>query len=264
MLAYVSKLVPILCLLLLMQACNIDKTEAPVLDTEVEKEYELDLWENLINNNRTLELRVNTIKSLECSNYFIENTSSRKGNSIEINLGKPQIPGPCAPGTGVAKSNLNLGSISNGTYTFTIKLGKIVPSTGRLIVSNGSYFLSMPTPIGFRILHNNLLRVPDNTIWGYIAYDPSISTTAAQFLRELVNVSQTPDLAKGYYGYFNLLESGEMELGGGKVATDLPVQPILRRFQVDDKELEKLVQTYREKYGQALQIHLRNTGGKEY
>lgn len=264
MLAYVSKLVPLLCLLLLVQACNTDKTEAPVLDTEVEKEYELDLWENLTNNTRTLEVRINTIKNLDCTNYTIESSLNRKGNNIEINLGKPQIPGICDPGTAVAKSNLILGSLPNGIFNVTIKLGQIVPSTGRLIASNGSFFLSIPTPIGFRILHNNLLRVPENTIWGYIAYDPTISAEVAQFLRELTNVSQTPDLAKGYYGYFNLLESGEMELGGPKVATDLPVQPILRRFQADDKDLEKLVQTYREKYGQALQIHLRNTGGKEY
>lgn len=264
MLAYVSKLVPLLCLMLLMQACNTDKTEAPVLDTEVEKEYELDLWESLGNNTRSFELRATTIKSLDCLNYFIESSSIRKGNSFEINLGKPQIPSQCERGSGVAKSTLTLGTVSNGTYNITIKLGQIVPSTGRLMVSNGSFFLSIPTPIGFRILHNNLLRIPDNTLWGYIAYDASASSTVAQFLTELATISPSPDLAKGYYGYFNLLESGEMELGGPKVATDLPVQPILRRAPTNEKDLERLVQAYREKYGQLLQIHLRNTGGKEY
>lgn len=264
MLAYVSKMVPLLCLLLVMQACNTDKTEAPVLDTEIEKEYELDLWETLDNNTRNLQIRANTIKSQDCLNYYIESSISRKGNNIEINLGKPQIPSVCERGIGTAKSNLDLGALSNGTYNITIKLGKIVPSTGRLMVNNGSFFLSMLNPIGFRIIHNNLLRVPDNTIWGYIDYDASALPIVNQFFTDLAGISQNNDLAKGYYGYFNLLENGDIELGRTQVSTDRPIQPILRRFQANEKDLEKLIQTYREKYGQSVLIRLRNTAGKEY
>ena len=119
-----------LCLLLVMQACNTDKTESPVLDTEIEKEYELDLWENLSNQTRIFQIRANTIKTQDCLNYFIESSINRTGNNIEINLGKPQIPSVCERGIGTAKSSLDLGTISNGVYPFTIKLGQIVPLYG--------------------------------------------------------------------------------------------------------------------------------------
>ena len=42
MLARLHKWIPLLCVLLFWQACNTDKTDAPVLDTEVEKEYEIE------------------------------------------------------------------------------------------------------------------------------------------------------------------------------------------------------------------------------
>lgn len=264
MLAFVSKLVPILYLMLAMQACNTDKTEAPVLDTAIEKEYELNLWERLESTSRNLQIQVNTIKKQDCLNYTIESSSSRKGNSLEINLGKPQTPAVCEPGIGTAKSILDLGAISNGVYNVTVKLGQIVPSTGRLVVSNSSFFLSMTSPIGFRINNNNLLRIPDYTIWGYIGYDANALPIVTQFFTELANISQSTDLAKGYYGYFSLLENGDIELGGVQVSTDRPVRPILRRFQANEKDLEKLIQTYREKHGQSILIRLRNTAGKEY
>lgn len=253
-----------LCLLLVMQACNTDKTESPVLDTEIEKEYELDLWENLSNQTRIFQIRANTIKTQDCLNYFIESSINRTGNNIEINLGKPQIPSVCERGIATAKSSLDLGTISNGVYPFTIKLGQIVPSTGRLVVSSGSFFLSMPTPIGFRIIHNTLLRVPDNTIWGYIGYDAIAQPVVVQFFNDLASISQTNDLPKGYYGYFNLLENGSIELGNAQVSTDRPIQPIVRRFSANENDLEKLIQSYRDKYGQSILIRLRNTAGKEY
>jgi hypothetical protein len=264
MLAYVSKMVPLLCLLLVMQACVTDKTEAPVLDTAIAKEYELDLWETLDNNTRTLQIRANTIQSQNCLNYNIESSISRKGSNFEINLGKPQIPSVCEPGIGTAKSTLDLGIISNGTYNLTVKLGQIVPSTGRLVVSNGSFYLSILNPIGFRITRNNLLRVPDNTIWGYIGYDANALPVVTQFFTDLAGISQNIDLPKGYYGHFNLLESGVIELGNAPASTDRPIQPILRRFQANEKDLEKLILNYRERHGQSILIRLRNTAGKEY
>lgn len=264
MLAYVSKMVPLLCLLLVMQACVTDKTEAPVLDTAIAKEYELDLWETLDNNTRTFQIRANTIQSQDCLNYNIESSISRKGSNFEINLGKPQIPSVCEPGIGTAKSTLDLGIISNGTYNLTVKLGQIVPSTGRLVVSNGSFYLSILNPIGFRITRNNLLRVPDNTLWGYIGYDANALPVVTQFFTDLAGISQNIDLPKGYYGHFNLLESGVIELGNAPASTDRPIQPILRRFQANEKDLEKLIQNYRERHGQSILIRLRNTAGKEY
>ncbi|MDX2067173.1 MAG: hypothetical protein SFV55_02045 [Haliscomenobacter sp.] len=264
MLAFLSKTVPVLCLLLMMQACNIDKTETPVLDTEVEKEYELDLWENLSNQSRTFLIKANTIKNQDCLNYFIESSINRKGNNIEINLGKPQISSVCERGVGTAKSSLDLGTISNGVYPCTIKLGQIVPSTGRLVVSSGSFFLSMPAPIGFRVLHNTLLRIPDNTIWGYIGYDAAAQPVVVQFFNDLAGISQPNDLPKGYYGYFNFLENGSIELDNTQVSTDRPIQPIVRRFSANESDLEKLIQTYRDKYGPSILIRLRNTAGREY
>mgnify|MGYP000877200528 FL=1 len=263
MLARLHKWIPLLCVLLFWQACNTDKTDAPVLDTEVEKEYEIDLWENLANNLRTFQIRVNTIKTQDCLNYYIESSANRNGNNIEINLGRPQIPVLCERGSAPAKSNLDLGSLSNGTYSLTVKLGQIVPSTGRLVVNNGSYFLSMPSPIGFRILHNTLVRIPDNTIWGYIGYELSALPAVDQFLQDLAKISQEQSLVKGYYGYFSIPDNGIMEFGA-QAATDRPILPIVRRFQANEKDLENLIATYRDKYGKDIYIHLRNTNGKEY
>jgi len=196
-----------LCLVLLGQACKTDKTEAPILDTVVAKEYELELWETLDNSVRTFQIQANTIKSEDCLNYQIESSLNRFGNDLEINLGKPQVPTKCDRGFGPAKSTLDFGTLTNGSFNLTVKLGKIVPSTGRLIVNSGSYYFYMPSPIGFKILHNILYRIPDNTIWGYIDYELSASVVVDQFLVDLNKITQDAGLGKGYYGYFNILDN---------------------------------------------------------
>ena len=252
----------LLCAVLLWQACNTDKTEAPILDTTVAKEYELDLWESLDNSVRTFQLRASTIKSEDCLNYSIESAVNRFGNSFEINLGKPLVPTTCERGFGPAKSYLDLGILTNGTYNLTIKLGQIVPSIGRLIVNNGSYYFYMPAPIGFKINNNILYKIPDNTIWGYIDYELTASPIVEQFLVDLNKISQDAGLSKGYYGYFNMLDNETIELE--KVVTDRPIHPILRRFQANEKDLENLIKSYRDRYGKSILIHLRNTLGKEF
>lgn len=262
MFARFFKNLSLLCAVLLWQACNTDKTEAPILDTTVAKEYELDLWESLENSVRTFQIRANTIKSEDCLNYSIESAANRFGNSFEINLGKPLVPATCERGFGPAKSNLDLGILTNGTYNLTIKLGQIVPSTGRLIVNNGSYYVYMPAPIGFKVKHNTLYRIPDNTIWGYIDYELTASPIVEQFLVDLNKISQDAGLSKGYYGYFNMLDNETIELE--KVVTDRPIHPILRRFQANEKDLENLLKSYRDRYGKSILIHLRNTLGKEF
>jgi hypothetical protein len=252
----------LLCAVLLWQACNTDKTEAPILDTTVAKEYELNLWESLENSVRTFQIRASTIKSEDCLNYSIESAANRFGNSFEINLGKPLVPTTCERGFGPAKSYLDLGILTNGTYNLTIKLGQIVPSTGRLIVNNGSYYFYMPAPIGFKVKHNTLYRIPDNTIWGYIDYELTASPIVEQFLVDLNKISQDAGLSKGYYGYFNMLDNETIELE--KVVTDRPIHPILRRFQANDKDLENLIKSYRDRHGKSILINLRNTLGKEF
>ena len=252
----------LLCAVLLWQACNTDKTEAPILDTTVAKEYELNLWESLENSVRTFQIRASTIKSEDCLNYSIESAANRFGNSFEINLGKPLVPTKCERGFGPAKSYLDLGILTNGTYNLTIKLGQIVPSTGRLIVNTGSYYFYMPDPIGFKIAHNILYRIPDNTIWGYIDYELTATSIVEQFLVDLNKISQDAGLSKGYYGYFNILDNESFELQ--KVVTDRPIRPFLRRFQANDKDLENLLKSYRDRYGKSILIHLRNTLGKEF
>jgi len=55
-----------------------------------------------------------------------------------------------------------------------------------------------------------------------------------------------------------------MELDNKQIVTDRPIRPFLRRFQANDKDLETLLKTYRDKNGLAILIHLRNTLGKEF
>jgi hypothetical protein len=257
------KWVSLCSLLLLLQACNTGKTDDLVLDTEVEKEYQLDLWEALVNGTRSLHIRASTLKNQECLNYSIESSISRKNNNIEINLIKLLAPLNCDAGSGPAKATLDLGALPNGTYQVTVKLGKVIPSTGRLLVSTSSFFLSLPSAIGFRLGNNTLLRIPEQTLWGYLSYEAGQQSLVNQFLNEFNAISQDAELAKGYYGYFNLAENGNIEYGN-QISSDRPLQPLLRRFQGNEAELERLIKTYRDKHKLVLSIHLRNTAGKEY
>ncbi len=250
----------ILCLMLTQ--CELDGGKDPILVADVEKEFDVKLWEVLKPTERYLQLHISTIKDKDCLNYGIDQSIKQNGSNLEFNINKVLPPEVCQQGIGPAKAVLDLKTLTQGRYNLTVNLGKVVPSRGSITVTSSAYSFYMPEQYGFRLQKTILNRVPEQTIWGYVAYTEGNKTVADQFLQELVKISRDAGLDKGYYGYFEVNESNGLEFPTLNI--DKPILSFARNYIDTDPKLEALIKNFRSKYPQGLQISLNNNLGKVF
>jgi hypothetical protein len=250
----------ILCIALIQ--CDNGDGKDPILIADVEKEFDVKLWEVLKPTERYLQLQISTIKDKDCLNYGIDQNIKQNGPNLELNINKVLPPELCQRGIGPAKAILDLKTLTQGRYNLTVNLGKVVPSKGSITVTSSAYSFYMPEQYGFRLQKTILNRVPEQTIWGYVAYSEGNKAAADQFLQELVKISRDAGLDKGYYGYFEVNESNALEFPTLNI--DKPILSFARNYIDTDPKLEALIKNFRSKYPQALLISANNNLGKVF
>jgi hypothetical protein len=256
------KIVFLLLFALSLQSCELGQGKDPILVADVDKEFDFALWEVLNKGVRHLQLNISSIKEKECLNYRIDQNMRQNGPNISLNINQIIAPEICERGVGPAKGAIDLNPLPNGRYNLSVNLGKIVPSKGTLTINPDSYIINMPDQFGFRLLQTTLNRIPDQTIWGFIAYQDDTRNAANEFIAELNKISQLESLPKGYYGYFSVGDNGEMNIAQPPI--DRPIITFSRNFTDTDAKLEALVKSFRNKYPQSLLINLNNTDGKVF
>ena len=110
-----------------------------------------------------------TIKYYGCCNFIINYKVNREGNVITISFGTVNMPPMCLTSLGPATAQIDLGVLPTGTYTLNLISGTI--NTSKLTVDNNQYKLSPVSGTNVSYARTTLLRIPDNTIWGYVCYD---------------------------------------------------------------------------------------------
>ena len=84
----------------------------------------------------------------------------------------------------------------------------MVYNYGTLSVADDYYQVEMRNSDGITFPYKRLYRIPQNTIWGYIAYDENSSIpVASSFLNELEVLAVDKNFQDGYYGYFSVLNN---------------------------------------------------------
>jgi hypothetical protein len=242
--------------------CDNGNGKDPILVADVEKEFDVKLWEVLKPNERYLQLQISTIKDKDCLNYGIDQSLKQNGPNLELNINKILAPEVCQRGIGPAKSTLDLKTLTQGRFNLTVNLGKVVPSKGSITITASAFSFYMPEQYGFRLTKTTLYRVPEQTIWGYVAYTEGNKTAADQFIQELVKISRDAGLERGYYGYFEVNESNSLEFPVLNI--DKPILAFARNYTDTDPKLEALIKNFRSKYPQVLQISINNNQGKAF
>jgi hypothetical protein len=208
------------CLFLLsLSTCRKDK-EANVI-VNIADDFYIDMFENISNGEQRFELKVSTIAMQSCLNYLIDYdvTIDKESHTIELIINDLITPGDCLEGSSSAKLTVPFGYLPVGFYIFNINLKNAVFNTGRLAVFEDQYLLEMNTDYGIEIVNDLLYRIPQNTLWGYVAYANSSSTTAGEnFLSDFENLNSINSVEGntlypfGYYGYFDLQEDNKIVL----------------------------------------------------
>lgn len=244
-----------------MASCDLADPKDAIIVSDVEDEFYIDMWERL-DDGRNFVLKIESIKPVTCLNYRIDYFSNRNGNRLTVSLNDIIEPTDCKPGEAAVKADVPIGSLPSGNYALDIDFRNTVVNKGQLYVNSESYLLTMKTENGIVLLREELLRVPNDLIWGYVATQQGANEAAAQnFMTDLQGISnQAIGLRVGYYGHFTINESEKVFVP--HQPTDGSAQTFLWQYRGSESVLKSLLADYRSSYGNDLEIKLFNSKGE--
>lgn len=246
--------------LFFLASCNPDPVTGPV-NIDVDDEFNVLLWEKLNPDDRTFHLNIETILANSCEDAEIEYTQVNQSQGIFLTV-NDIINDHCAVGSFPAKANVDVGSLSSTDYDVDINLKNVVPNTGKLTVTDLYYEINIEEPNGIVIPNNRLYKVPENAIWGYVAYEDATGEVPYDnFIGDLNNITTSFFATKGYYGYFEITENNSIE-----IPHDLPhsfVQPFIYNFNGESNDLENLINTYQTNYPN-MEFKILTSKGEEF
>lgn len=257
---------PLLFLLVaiwLLTACDFRSLKDPIVLTDVEDEFFLDLWEEITPEGRSFQLRMETIEDQSCSNSSIDFSVDRTSTIFDISLREIKQPEDCAPGEAPAIAHIDLGDLPPGFYPLNIDLRDAIVNEANLRVRQDAYQLEMTTEYGIKPLRSELRRVNPEQFWGYISYPKYLQEAVDSLQSDLQRYGSYELPPEGYYGYFTV--------ANGKLAIkDQPqhqsfVTWIMPIADADKAELEELIEEFRTTYtAEGLRIDFFDGKGETY
>ncbi len=226
-----------------MVGCSKDAAEPQI---DVEKDFILEMRENLSPGGNTLQFLAETTADQECLDTGI--AVDLQKNTTAINLSFLEIiePADCLPGNEKARDTIQAGDLAIRDYTFKIDLRGELESIGVLNVLEDRYVVSFSRQIGFDFVENIMLRVRPNMLWGYVNHDESQANEVREFVLALNDITEEIEPETGNYGWFRVAEFGVSEIA------DMPEERenelILLNYTGEDAALEELLAQYRSEY----------------
>lgn len=248
-----------------LTGCKLESIDDPIILPFVDQEFSFDMWENL--NTPTgspLEVRMYTNEVGECLNTIILSNYERNQLELKLTLFDILEPENCDPGQSPAKGMEAINDIEFGLYELNIELQGIVANHGELTSTSLSYKVNMDEENGIQWIHNELLRVPNATLWGYFTYaDAAGQAKAEDFISDLMTIGSEHNVQDGYYGHFELSDTGNQ-----LKIYDMPdgenVRPFLLRYYGERSVLDQRVSELRSNAPDGLILVLRDQQGNEW
>lgn len=176
-------------------------------NVSVKKEFRIIPWEVLDGNNRAFQINIETILTESCENTVIDVLPSFGNNDISLSIRNIPTPDCIAPIFPATSKNM-IGDLQLPNYDIEISLKDVIHNNGELFVEEEYYEIKMENLDGIVIPDTRLYKVPENTIWGYVAYSENTHETIANdFVDEIESVTTTKDFEDGFYGYFSIENS---------------------------------------------------------
>lgn len=215
-----------ICFLLFVPSCKEDKLGDPIIISNIKKEFYLDLSESLSLTQRFTRFNIRTIENGECLNGTIDCDFTRVGNRLTVSVNNVPAPEDCIPGIAPSLADVVAGPLQSGFYLFNFNLRDAVKNEGSLVVEDHRFLLNLETQEGVILLHKEIFRVPEHTLWGYLSYNESdLEPQALTLMEQLGSIGTPSDLSKGYYGYFTINSTEE-----GIEITDVSAGTFLKQF----------------------------------
>lgn len=225
--------------------CNLSEKDKDVV-VKIEPEFLLGMKEEL-SQSRDFNLTFKTIHDQSCISNMINFTSNRSNNSLNLNLVEILETENCQLGEGPVESSASYDFLPIGTYHLDLNLKNTINSAGTLTVSNEKFTVEIEDGFGFQLNQNILMRVPNSTVWGYVAYkDNQHSAEADEFLNQLNLKTSNLKLGKGDYGYFSIGDNEKLSLQATPDYNNFKTFYRISSGQIS--ELETLLESFRSQF----------------
>lgn len=254
--------------ILLSSGC--DSTSEVIIGPEIDSiktVINMELFENLDNGLRSVQLRCVTDSIFPCLNYQILFDLNITADRVALTFTKTEQPAICRRAIAPAAAIVSLGVLANISYDFPITVNSLtIPA--QLIQTDSTIEILNGDSTWTKVVRPVLYRVPANTIWGEVGYnDPVLRDSALTFFDSLASLGATPaTLSSGHYGYFfidstNTIDS-ILELGPS-IGTD-SVFSYIYNYTGDTTSLSNLVAAYQNQAGNLVKINIITSDGYQF
>ena len=213
---------------------------------------------------RTFHLHCATEKSYSSGSNPIIVTKEQSANVIDISFkGVAEIG--MTTDIGPARAYIDLGALPEGTYTLNFYNGD-VKQTGRLVVSTDSYAIEFADSDIFGVSPLTLNRIPENTIWGYVAYHKQgTATLVDSFLNDLVGAGAVKkSYLPGYYREFEIDAKGAIVQPVPGTTGHYFDKLFIYGYSGDLADIDRLVRQYALNHGADMSIMINAESGEEF
>lgn len=228
-------------------------------------EVELSMTEFVDEDQRTLTLKFLTRKDFPCINYRIKHSLAMDNQSINIILEKIEEADVCLDAIGPASAFVELGYLPEKEYNLTVQLGESIVKSGTLTVSKNAYQVEMHDFEGVELLNPELLRVPEQSVWGLLKYERNDKNKKlVEHFEQVMDRAGATDkkFAEGDYGYFKVGADGKIhrDVTNKEVIVE---QPFLFDFSGDSDDLKMVLKQINNEY-EEVQIRIYDARGHEF
>lgn len=224
---------------------------------------ELSHYEQFHGNRRDLVFYLKTLETFPCNNFQINTQVSHNRDQVEIHADNIEIPSYCITLTGPATRSILLGNPDENPRSFSFWINtdrhdfNLMVKEDHIELEQGQFFDKR-----LSFVRDTLMRIPDNTVWGYLVWDGDDKSYLPEELLGIFEEygAELLTLQGGDYHYFQVEE--------GKVIF-FPGENKITGFSLwFEKEIEILVEAFQEYLSENeitdLKIRLFNTRGERF
>ncbi|TVQ87633.1 MAG: hypothetical protein EA393_10440 [Bacteroidetes bacterium] len=209
----------------------------------------LNHYENFSNHERELVFYLETLDSFPCSNFQIAVNMHSSPLKIDIHADNIDVPSHCVTIIGPATRSILLGKpeenppsisfwVNDKRHDFDLKISEEAIELNKKTIFENHLFFTREV----------LMRIPANTVWGYIYADTTDKNVIPAGLMEAFTAlgAQVLELPDGDYYYFKVVDNspwfslGDEEIMGFSMWFDKGLDLLIAAFEQFAQENEEL------------------------
>jgi len=133
----------------LIVSCEKEEARTQI---SIDADILIEVQEIILNSEKRVVLNCRTEKIYNCANYYIDRVQEKSADSITVNFKGISPDEICATALGPAQTKIDLGSLTNGLYSLTLKINH-VENNGLLTITDSQIHLDFPQQYGIQILN---------------------------------------------------------------------------------------------------------------